>query len=70
MDAADDYLVEQAEPGDLAICSDVPLADRLIKKQVAALDPRARVRRAEHGSISLAMHNLMADLRDQGQMGG
>lgn len=36
MDAADDYLVEQAEPGDLAICSDVPLADRLIKKQVAA----------------------------------
>src|SRR3546814_328366 len=39
-DAADDYLVEHAEPGDLVICSDVPLADRLVKKGVAALDPR------------------------------
>ena len=28
-DAADDYLVEHAVPGELVICSDVPLADRL-----------------------------------------
>src|SRR6218665_1034124 len=41
-DAADDYLVEHAVPGELVICSDVPLADRLIKKGVAALDPRGR----------------------------
>ncbi|SUC60376.1 YaiI/YqxD family protein [Pseudomonas aeruginosa] len=50
MDAADDYLVEQAEPGDLAICSDVPLADRL--DQETGCRPRSsrpRVRRAEHG---------------------
>lgn len=39
MDAADDYLVEHAVPGELVICSDVPLADRLVKKGVAALDP-------------------------------
>ncbi len=70
MDAADDYLVEQAEPGDLAICSDVPLADRLIKKQVAALDPRGREFDARNMGDKLAMRNLMADLRDQGQMGG
>ena len=31
-DAADDYLVEHAVPGELVICSDVPLADRLVKK--------------------------------------
>ena len=41
-DAADDYLVEHAEPGDLVICSDIPLADRLVKKGVVALDPRGR----------------------------
>src|SRR3990167_6532853 len=41
-DAADDYLVEHALPGELVICSDVPLADRLVKKGVAALDPRGR----------------------------
>ena len=41
-DAADDYLVEHAVPGELVICSDVPLADRLVKKGVAALDRAAR----------------------------
>jgi len=41
-DAADDYLVEHAVPGELVICSDVPLADRLVKKGVAALDRGAR----------------------------
>ena len=41
-DAADDYLVEHAVLGDLVICSDVPLADRLVKKGVVALDPRGR----------------------------
>lgn len=40
MDAADDYLVEHAVPGELVICSDVPLADRLVKKGVTVLDPR------------------------------
>ena len=41
-DAADDYLVEHAVPGELVICSDVPLADRLVKKGVTALDPRGK----------------------------
>jgi len=31
-DAADDYLVEHAAPGELVICSDIPLAARLVKK--------------------------------------
>ena len=41
-DAADDYLVEHAVPGELVICSDVPLADRLVKNGVTALDPRGK----------------------------
>lgn len=32
-DAADDHIVEQALPGDLVICSDIPLADRLLKQE-------------------------------------
>ncbi|MNM82446.1 hypothetical protein D3C81_944780 [compost metagenome] len=70
MDAADDYLVEQAEPGDLVICSDVPLADRLVKKGVDALDPRGREFDAKNMGERLAVRNLLTDLRDQGQMGG
>ena len=33
-DEADDYLVDQAQAGDLVISSDIPLAARLLAKQV------------------------------------
>ncbi|WP_213878236.1 YaiI/YqxD family protein [Pseudomonas sp. dw_358] len=69
-DAADDYLVEHAEPGDLVICSDVPLADRLVKKAVAALDPRGREFDEKNMGERLAVRNLFTDLREQGQVGG
>jgi hypothetical protein len=69
-DAADDHLVEHAAPGDLVVCSDIPLADRLVKKGVATLDPRGREFDERNMAERLATRNLMADLRDQGQMGG
>ncbi|WP_313133117.1 YaiI/YqxD family protein [Stutzerimonas nitrititolerans] len=69
-DAADDYLVEHAELGDLVICSDVPLADRLVKKGVAALDPRGREFDERNMGERLAVRNLFTDLREQGQVGG
>lgn len=70
MDAADDYLVEHAEPGDLVICSDIPLADRLLKRGVAALDPRGREFDERNMGERLAARNLFTELRDQGQMSG
>lgn len=69
-DAADDYLVEHATPGELVICADVPLADRLVKKGVAALDPRGREFDAGNMGERLAVRNLFTDLREQGQAGG
>ncbi|WP_349616447.1 YaiI/YqxD family protein [Azotobacter salinestris] len=69
-DAADDYLVENAAPGELVICSDIPLADRLFKRGVAALDPRGREFDERNMGERLALRNLLSDLRDQGQMGG
>lgn len=69
-DAADDYLVEHAEPGDLVICSDIPLADRLIKKAVSALDPRGNEFTPSNMGERLAVRNLFTDLREQGQVRG
>jgi hypothetical protein len=69
-DAADDYLVEHALPGELVICSDVPLADRLVKKGIAALDPRGREFDANNMGDKLAVRNLFTELREQGQIGG
>jgi uncharacterized protein YaiI (UPF0178 family) len=69
-DAADDYLVEHALPGELVICSDIPLADRLVKKGVAALDPRGKEFDERNMGERLALRNLCTDLREQGQMSG
>lgn len=69
-DAADDHLVEQAVPGELVICSDVPLAARLVKKGVAALDPRGKEFDEGNMADKLATRNLFTELREQGQMGG
>ncbi|UMZ11849.1 YaiI/YqxD family protein [Pseudomonas sp. MPFS] len=69
-DAADDYLVEHAVPGELVICSDVPLADRLVKKGVSALDPRGKEFDAQNMGERLAVRNLFTDLREQGQVSG
>ena len=69
-DAADDYLVEHAVPGELVICSDIPLADRLVKKGVAALDPRGKEFDAQNMGERLAVRNLFTDLREQGQISG
>ena len=69
-DAADDYIVENATANELVICSDIPLADRLLKKQAVALDPRGNEFTERNMGDRLAMRNLFTDLRDQGQMSG
>ena len=51
-------------------CADIPLADRLVKKGVVALDPRGREFDERNMGERLALRNLFSDLRDQGQMGG
>jgi uncharacterized protein YaiI (UPF0178 family) len=58
-DAADDYLVEHAVPG-----------DRLVKKGVAALDPRGREFDERNMGDKLAVRNLFTELRELGQVGG
>lgn len=69
-DAADDYIVENAQADELVICSDIPLADRLLKNKAVALDPRGNEFTERNMGDRLAMRNLFTDLRDQGQMSG
>ena len=68
MDAADDYLVEHSCPNDLVICSDIPLASRLVEKKVIALDPKGHEFTPNNMAHKLAMRNLFTELRDQGQI--
>ncbi len=65
-DAADDYIVEHAVPGDLAITADIPLAARLVEKGVAALDPRGVEYSEANIGERLSIRNFMDRLRSTG----
>jgi len=67
-DAADDYIVAHAQPGDMAICSDIPLAARLVANQVATISPRGEIFTEHNMGDRLAMRNLFTGLRDSGQL--
>ncbi len=42
-DVADDWIVERIGPGDLAITSDIPLAERCLAKEARVLGPKGNV---------------------------
>ena len=65
-DAADDWIVEQIEPGDICITADIPLAARVIKAGAACIGPNGKpFTEASIGEV-LATRNLLTQLREQG----
>lgn len=62
-DVADDWIVEQCEPGDLVVTADIPLADRVIERGATALDPRGTLYTADNIKGKLATRNLLDELR-------
>ena len=69
-DAADDWIVEHIEAGDIAVTADIPLAARCLAKGARVLDAKGRVFTEESIGDVLANRELMAYLRDMGDMGG
>lgn len=61
--AADDWLAEQANPRDLVVTADIPLAGRVVAKGATALNPRGDVYNEENVGAKLATRNLMDELR-------
>src|SRR5688572_1222968 len=60
--AADDWIVEQAGPGDIVITADIPLAARCLAKETLVLDPKGRPFTDSHIGSKLAMRDLMDEL--------
>jgi len=69
-DVADRYIAERVEPGDLVVTADVPLAAEVIERGAEALNPRGEHYTTENIRERLALRDLMADLRDTGEMLG
>src|SRR6202171_5766995 len=70
MDAADDWIAERAGKGDIVITSDIPLASRCVKAGAEVLAPNGKPFTEQSIGMTLAVRNLMTDLRSSGEVTG
>jgi len=69
-DEADDWIVEQAGKGDVAVTTDIPLAARLIANGVRVIGPRGKEFKEEQIGDALAKREIATHLRELGEMTG
>src|SRR5678815_4819313 len=69
-DAADDWIVEHVAAHDIVITSDIPLADRCLKRGSRVLDHRGGQFTEDNIGEALANRELLSHLRDMGGMTG
>ena len=65
-DVADRHIAEHAEPGDVVVTADIPLAALLVPKGVVVLDPRGEAYTVESIGERLSVRNFMDGLRSAG----
>ena len=70
MDAADDWIAERIEPGDIVITADIPLASRCVKAGAEVIAPTGRAFTEASIGLTLATRNLMDALRSTGEITG
>lgn len=69
-DEADDWMVDNARSGDVAVTADIPLASRLIDREVRVVDPRGREFKEGQIGGALATREILSHLRDMGEVTG
>lgn len=69
-DVADQYIAEHAEPGDLVVTQDIPLAALLVPRNIVVLDPRGEEHTAETVGERLSIRDFMEALRRGGTITG
>ena len=65
-DVADHYIVENLQPNDLVITSDIPLAAEVIENKCHALNPRGQLYTKENIADRLSVRDFMDNLRADG----
>jgi uncharacterized protein len=69
-DAADDWIVEHAGEGDIVVTSDIPLADRCLKRSAAVIGSTGLPFTASSIGMAMANRELMSNLRAMGEVTG
>lgn len=68
--AADDWIAEQAGPGDVVVTADIPLAARCLEKGARVLGPKGHPFTENDIGSALATRELMEELRQGGAVTG
>ena len=68
--AADDWIAEQAGPGDVVVTADIPLAARCLVKGARVLDLKGQPFTDNDIGSALALRDLMDELRQGGTVTG
>ena len=69
-DVADDWIAGEAQPGDIVVTNDIPLADRVLKAGAAAIAPNGRAFTADSIGSALAQRSIMEHIRSTGEITG
>ena len=69
-DVADDHIAEAAHEGAVVVTADILLAQRCIAKGATVIGTTGKPFTEASIGSAVAMRNLMADLREQGDIGG
>ena len=69
-DAADDWIVENVQPGDVVVTADIPLAARCLEVGARVLGTNGRVFTEDSIGNLLATRDLKTQLREAGVMSG
>jgi uncharacterized protein YaiI (UPF0178 family) len=67
---ADDWIAEQAGPGDILVTADIPLAARALAREAHVLDPKGYPFTEGDIGAALGMRDLMDELRKSGVVTG
>jgi uncharacterized protein len=68
--AVDDWIADQAGPGDVVITADIPLAGRSLTKGARVLSPKGHPFTENDIGSALAMRDLLDELRQGGTVSG
>lgn len=69
-DVADDWIAEHVAPGDVAITSDIPLAERVLQAGAHAIAPNGKPFTEDSIGSAIAQRALMEQLRSTGDIFG
>jgi uncharacterized protein len=68
LDAADDWIAEHVDAGDLVVTADIPLAARCLKRGALVLSPRGHPFTEDSIGDAVATRDLKEQLREAGTM--